>query len=55
MNTTVENITAYLDKKLSDYGAMDRIQIILELREVLDGMEREAMIEEYELEPSYFE
>lgn len=55
MNTTVENITAYLNKKLSDYGALDRIQIILELREVLDGMEREAMIEEYELEPSYFE
>lgn len=55
MNTTVENITAYIEKKLSEYGAMDRIQIILEIREVLDGMEREAMIEEYELEPSYFE
>lgn len=55
MNTTVENITAHIAKKLSDFGAMDRIQIILELREVLDGMEREAMIEEYELEPSYFE
>ena len=55
MNTTVENITAYLDKKLSEYGALDRIQIILELREVLDGMEREAMIEEYDLEPTFFE
>jgi len=55
MNTTVENITAYLDKKLSDYGALDRIQIILELREVLDGMERQAMIEEYDLEPTFFE
>ena len=55
MNTTVENITAYLDKKLSDYGALDRIQIILELREVLDGMERQTMIEEYDLEPTFFE
>ena len=55
MNTTVENITAYLDKKLSEYGALDRIQIILELREVLDGMERQAMIEEYDLEPTFFE
>lgn len=55
MNRTVEELTATIDRKLSEYGAMDRIQIILELREVLDGMEREAMIEEYELEPNYFD
>ena len=55
MNTTIEKITAFIDKKLSEYGPLDRIQIILDLREVLDGMERQAMIEEYELEPDFFE
>jgi hypothetical protein len=55
MNETVEKITAFIEKELSGYESCERIQIILDLREVMDGMERQAMIEEYELEPEYFE
>ena len=55
MNETIENITAFIEKGLSGYEPCERIQIILDLREVMDGMERKAMIEEYELESNYFE
>ena len=55
MNETVEKITAFIEKELSGYESCERIQIILDLRELMDGMERQAMIEEYELESEYFE
>lgn len=55
MNETIEKITAFIEKELSGYESCERVQIILELREVMDGMERQAMIEECDLEPNYFE
>lgn len=55
MNETIEKITAFIEKELSGYESCERVQIIIELREVMDGIERQAMIEEYELESEYFE
>ena len=55
MNETIETITAIIEKELSGYESCERIQIISDLREVMDGMERQAMIEEYVLESEYFE
>lgn len=55
MDHTIENLKDYIDRKLNGFGAVDRINIILELREHLDTIEREAMIEEYQLEEDIFE
>ena len=55
MNATVERLAEHIERKVSEFGAMDRITIILELRETLDRLEREAMAEEYELETDFFE
>lgn len=55
MDRIIENLKDYIDRKLNGFGAVDRINIILDLREHLDTFEREAMIEEYQLEDDYFE
>ena len=55
MNQAVEKIIDTIDRKLNQFGAVDRINIILEVREHLDTIEREAMIEEYSLDPEIFE
>ena len=55
MNETIEKITAIIEKELSGYESCERKQIISDHREEIDGMERQAMIEEYELESEYFE
>lgn len=55
MNQAVEKIIETIDRKLNAFGAVDRINIILEIREHLDTIEREAMIEEYSLDPEIFE
>ena len=55
MNTTVEKITGFIEKRLSAFGPMDRIQIITNIRESLDEMEKQAMTEEYNLTEDYFE
>lgn len=55
MNRVVEKLSEHIERKLSEFPNVDKINIILELRETLDKLEREAMIEEYELELDYFE
>ena len=55
MNEAVEKIIETIDRKLNQFEAIDRINIVLELREHLDTIEREAMIEGYALDPELFE
>lgn len=55
MNRETENLMEHIEKKLDKFGALDRIHIILELRELLDRLEHEAMTEEYRLDPDYYE
>jgi hypothetical protein len=54
MNDIVEYLTEKIDKKLEGYGSVDRISIISELRDHLEELEHEAMMEEYQLEPDFF-
>ena len=55
MNEVVEKLIETIERNINEFGAVDRINIVLELREHLDTIEREAMIEEYALDPDYYE
>ena len=55
MNRVVEKLSEHIERKLSEFSNVDKINIILELRETLDKLEKDAMIEEYALEADFFE
>ena len=55
MNDVVEKLIEHIERKLSEFTNVGKINIILELREALDNMEKDAMIEECALEADFFE